>query len=122
MQHLHILLPALLVLVGFFYRVFVDKRFTITDFIERMIEMPVEIVFLAGGFLIAFTLQDPANHLFGILSLFVGFFISGLVFFLCKRSQEAFLKDERWGCVCYSAGSLFPSIFSFIFCVGLLLP
>ena len=122
MDHLEVILPSLLLLVAFSYKLVVDKRFSFTEFIERCLEMPIEVVFLSGGFMIAFTLQDPSNHEFGLLSMFLGFFVSAIVFVLSKRSHEAFLQEKFRTCTFFALLSFFPATFTFIFCVGLLVP
>ena len=85
MDHLEVILPSLLLLVAFSYKLVVDKRFSFTEFIERCLEMPIEVVFLSGGFMIAFTLQDPSNHEFGLLSMFLGF-LSAPLFLSCPSA------------------------------------
>lgn len=122
MDHLGTILPTLLVVLAFSYKIVVDKRFTLPDFIERLIEMPVEIVFLAGGFLIAFVLQDAANHEFGLLCLFLGIFVTMFVFILSKRAQEEFLRDNTRRCASLAIFSFLPSLFTYVFSVNLLTP
>ncbi|AHD09035.1 hypothetical protein PhaeoP75_01307 [Phaeobacter gallaeciensis] len=120
MEYLEIILPTLLLLIAFGYKNVVDKRFKMADFIERALEVPVEIVFLSASFLVAYTLKDINNHAFGLLSLLIGILITTLVYITSKRSHEAFLNDELGSCKLFAACSFLPSLFSYFFCVKLL--
>lgn len=121
MQHLEWVLPSLLLLIAFGYKVVIDTRFGLADCIERLLEMPIEIIFLAGSFLIAFILKDAENQLFGFYALLVGILASLFVYVVSNRAKEAFLSDEYVRCGGLALASFAPAAYIFQFSVGLLL-
>ena len=96
MEHLNIILPGLLVLIAFLLKLVVDRSVEIPNTIQAIIELPVDIVFLALTFSVAFTLTSVENQANGLFYGFVGFAFAIVVVLLWKKTQKFFISGSKW--------------------------
>nr|WP_320119519.1 hypothetical protein [uncultured Marinifilum sp.] len=96
MEHLDIILPGLLVLIAFLLKLLIDEIVDITSTIQAVIELPVDVIFLALTFSVAFTLTNVENQLEGLFYGFLGFVISIIVILLWKKTKKLFLIGNKW--------------------------
>ncbi|WP_321345212.1 hypothetical protein [uncultured Draconibacterium sp.] len=96
MEHLDIILPGLLVLIAFLLKLLIDEIVDITSTIQALIELPVDVIFLALTFSVAFTLTNVENQLQGLFYGFLGFVISIIVILLWKKTKKLFLIGNKW--------------------------
>lgn len=96
MEHLDIILPGLLVLIAFLLKLLIDEIVDITSTIQAVIELPVDVIFLALTFSVAFTLTNVENQLQGLFYGFLGFVISIIVILLWKKTKKLFLIGSKW--------------------------
>jgi hypothetical protein len=96
MEHLDIILPGLLVLIAFLLKLVVDRSVEIPNAIQAIIELPVDIVFLALTFSVAFTLTSIKNQANGLFYGFVGFAFAIIVVLLWKKTQKLFISGSKW--------------------------
>lgn len=96
MEHLNIILPGILVLIAFLLKLVVDRNVEIPNTIQATFELPVDIVFLALTFSVAFTLADIKNQAYGLFYCFIGFAFSIIVVLIWKKTQKSFLEKTKW--------------------------
>lgn len=96
MDHLDVVLPAILVLMAFILKIVVDRTATLPDLISATLELPVDMAVLATSFIISFTIASPKNSASGLLHFTVYIFSSILVVVLWRRSTKAFTADKLW--------------------------
>ena len=95
MEHLNIILPGLLVLIAFLLKLIVNQEVDIPKTIESLLGLPVDIVFLALTFSVAFTLSSVENQREGLFYCFVGFIIAMIVVLFWKISQSLFVDKRK---------------------------
>lgn len=122
MGYLNIILPGALVVIAFALRLVVDQRMELPDFIERVLEMPIELVFLAGSFVVAFTLENLANRDLGLLAFVLGFVVVIFIVWLSKRSVCAFEKGHYWRMGFFALLSYLPASGALAYSVYLIAP
>lgn len=96
MGDLNLILPVVLVLIAFSLKLVVGKDVQFADALQTTIELPVDIIFLALSFVVAFTLSKVENHTTGLCHCFIGIVFAILVVFLSNRTQKMFLKNNKW--------------------------
>ena len=93
MGYLGILLPFGLLFLKFVLKLFIDRKINIPDFLEDLCELPVDMIFLAISFLIAFTIstKEVGNALF--LS-FAYLIIAAIIIFIWRRSVNLLYEKK----------------------------
>jgi hypothetical protein len=96
MEHLQIILPAVLLLIGFLLKLLVGRRYDMPATIQSVCELPVDIIFLALSFTVAFTITKVDNQSSGLFYCFIGIAMAILIVLLWRISVDHFLKKSRW--------------------------
>lgn len=96
MEHLDLILPSILVLIAFLLKLVVDRNVEIPNTIQALIELPVDIIFLALTFSVAYTLAAKENQVDGLFYGFVGFAFAIVIVLMWKKTQKLFLKGSYW--------------------------
>ncbi|HEM8293264.1 hypothetical protein [Providencia sp. SP181] len=93
MFSLDILLPVVLLALAFFLKLLIDRASTAPIFIQSLMELPVDIAFLAMSFAVAYTIKAGDKFGEGLL-LFITYIIATiLIVFFWRRSNACFERD-----------------------------
>lgn len=95
MQHIQLILPSLLLLTGFLLKLLIGRQFDWPVTIQSVCELPVDIIFLALSFIVAFTIAKVDNQLLGLLYFFIGIPITIVIVSLWRVSVNKFLKGSK---------------------------
>ncbi|MCM4150924.1 hypothetical protein DHD05_04900 [Arenibacter sp. N53] len=96
MEHLQIILPSVLLLIGFLLKLLVGRKYDMPATIQSVCELPVDIIFLALSFTVAFTITKVDNQSSGLFYCFIGIATAILIVLLWRISVDQFLKKSRW--------------------------
>jgi hypothetical protein len=98
MEELKVILPITLLAIGFLLKLVVSRHWNdIPNIIQNICELPVDIIFLALSFAVAFAISDVNNHDIGLLYSFVGIGLAIFVLLLRKISMDLFIvKKKLW--------------------------
>jgi len=96
MDHLNIILPLTLLLIGFLLKLFIGKNIETPSLIQAICELPVDIMFLALSFGIAFTISNSVNQASGLFYCFAGIAVAILVVVLWRISINLYLKKNKY--------------------------
>lgn len=89
-----VLLPATLVALAFLLKLVVDRQFEAADFVMALLELPVDIAFLAMSLVVGFLIAGPADNADGLLA-FIYYVIGAIVVVvLWRRSHNNFTRDK----------------------------
>lgn len=95
MNHLDILLPAILLIIAFLLKLVVDRNVDVPNTIQAICELPVDILFLALSFVVGFTISSKENMSDGLLCCYVGIAIAVVVVVLWRKSIKLFLVGNK---------------------------
>ena len=96
MEHLEIILPTSLLAIAFLLKLVVSQSWKdVPNIIQNICELPVDIIFLALSFAVAFTISSSNNHGTGLSYCFIGVGIAILVVFIRKICVDLFLS-KKW--------------------------
>lgn len=95
MQHIQLILPSLLLLTGFLLKLLIGRGFDWPATIQSVCELPVDIIFLALSFIVAFTIANVDNQLLGLLYLFTGIPITIIIVSIWRVSVNKFLEGSK---------------------------
>ena len=109
MEHLNIILPATLLLIGFLLKLFIGRNIEIPSLIQALCELPVDIMFLALSFAIAFTISNSVHQAVGLVYCFAGIAVSILIVVLWRISVKFYLKKVKLWWAVILAVNLFLS-------------
>ena len=96
MEHLQIILPSVLLLIGFLLKLLVGRNYDMPATIQAICELPVDIIFLALSFTVAFTITKVDNQSSGLFYCFIGIATAILIVLLWRISVDQFLKKSKW--------------------------
>lgn len=96
MEHLQIILPSVLLLIGFLLKLLVGRKYDMPATIQAICELPVDIIFLALSFTVAFTITKVDNQSSGLFYCFIGIATAILIVLLWRISVDQFLKKSKW--------------------------
>ena len=94
MQSLEIALPVALLVLSFCLKLLIDRTATLPFFIEAVLELPVDIAFLATSLVIAFTIGTPGMVKEGLFA-FTLYVIGSIVVVLLWRRSRGFFEKEK---------------------------
>lgn len=95
MEELKVILPITLLVIGFLLKLVVSRHWNdIPNFIQNICELPVDIIFLALSFSVAFAISGLGNHDFGLLYSFVGIGLAIVVLLFRKISMDLFMENK----------------------------
>ncbi|MEB8328658.1 hypothetical protein OO009_04760 [Flavobacteriaceae bacterium KMM 6897] len=95
MEHLQIILPSVLLLIGFLLKLLVGRKYDMPATIQSVCELPVDIIFLALSFTVAFTITRVDNQSSGLFYCFIGIATAILIVLLWRISVDQFLKGSK---------------------------
>lgn len=95
MENLHIILPTVLLLIGFLLKLLVGRQFDMPATIQSICEIPVDIIFLSLTFIVAFTIAKVDNQLAGLFYCLIGIVFAILITLLWRISIDQFLKGSK---------------------------
>ena len=95
MEHLQIILPSVLLLIGFLLKLLVGRQYDIPATIQAVCELPVDVILLALSFTVAFTITRIDNQSSGLFYCFVGIAIAIIIVLLWRISIDLFLKGSK---------------------------
>lgn len=96
MEHLQIILPSVLLLIGFLLKLLVGRNYDMPATIQAVCELPVDIIFLTLSFTVAFTITKVENQSSGLFYCFIGIATAILIVLLWRISVDQFLKKSKW--------------------------
>lgn len=96
MEHLQIILPTVLLLIGFLLKLLIGRKYDLPATIQAVCELPVDIVLLTLSFVVAFTIAKVDNQTSGLFYCFIGFAFTILIVLLWRVSIDQFLKGTKW--------------------------
>jgi chromate transport protein ChrA len=96
MEHLDLILPCMLVVIAFLLKLVVDRSVEASNTIQAIIELPVDIIFLALTFSVAYTLTKTENQADGLFYGFVGIAFAIIIVLIWKKAQNLLLKGSYW--------------------------
>lgn len=96
MNNLQIILPSVLVFIGFLLKLLVGRKYDLPATIQAVCELPVDIVFLALSFAVAFTITKVDNQSSGLFYCFIGIATSILIVLLWRISVDQFLRGNNF--------------------------
>lgn len=95
MEHLQIILPTVLLLIGFLLKLLIGRKYDLPATIQAICELPVDIVLLSFSFAVAFTIAKVDNQTTGLFYCFIGFSVTILNVLLWRVSIDQFLKGTK---------------------------
>jgi hypothetical protein len=94
MSYVDIGMPVLLLVLAFMLKLLVDRSTTAPVFIESLLELPVDITFLAMSFIVAFTLGSSGKADEGMFTFLVYVVSAIAIVFIWRRSISLFENDK----------------------------
>lgn len=90
LKNLDIYLPLALLVLSAFLRLFIDRRVGKLEFKETLCEVPVDLIFLAMSFVLAFIVANPfpEEQATGLFTIIVFVIMSIITVVLRKRTIE----------------------------------
>jgi len=97
MEHLNIILPSVLLLIGVMLKLLIGRPLDKKNLGEAFCELPVDIIFLAISFTIGYavTVAEPQKHDKGFLYSILGILIAILVVALWRLSLTYLYKKGK---------------------------
>lgn len=120
MEYLNVILPLILVLMAFILKLVVDKEVDLPSSIQAIIELPIDLIFLAITFYVATILSNSSIQNEGLLYSFIGLFISIIVVLISKKCSKLFINKRTKTWLLLLLFNIMVSSFSIIHAVGLL--
>ena len=120
MEYLNVILPLILVLMAFILNLVVDKVVDLPSSIQAIIELPIDLIFLAITFYVATILSNSSIQNEGLLYSFIGLFISIIVVLISKKCSKLFINKRTKTWLLLLLFNIMVSSFSIIHAVGLL--
>ena len=97
MEHLDLILTIVLLGLAFILKLSVARPVDVPDIIQALVELPVDIIFLAISFGVAFTIAEKNNTGKGLFYSFVFIFLAVIVVMLWRLSIKFFTqKSRKW--------------------------
>lgn len=94
MNSLEIWLPVVLLVLAFLLKLLIDRASTAPIFIQSLMELPVDIAFLAMSFVIAYTINAGDGAAEGLLYFLIYIVCSIVIVSFWRRSNSYFEKDS----------------------------
>ncbi len=94
MSALEIFLPAIVLLLSFLMKLFVDRTATIPLAIETTYDLPIDIVFLGLTFCAAFAITNPDHIGPGLVHFSIYICIAVVSIVLSRRSNKLFDESQ----------------------------
>ncbi len=89
-KNLNVFLPIALIVIAFLLKLFMDRSVNAPLAVKSLYELPVDILFLALSFIVAFTITASKNINSGLVHFFVFFIVILLSVVGWRRSIKLF--------------------------------
>lgn len=97
MKELSIILPIILLVLGFFLRLLVGNKAETMDVAQSFCEVPVDLFFLCLSFLMIYTISADENRDSGFLYSMCGMVLALLIAYARRRSLDSIAsKNKTW--------------------------
>jgi hypothetical protein len=94
-----VVLPLVLIGLAFILKLVVDRTARLADLVSAVLELPVDVAFLATSLTAAFVIAKPSDAAKG-LTMFASYIVGTVVtVFLWRRGQRQFEGEDFWWCV-----------------------
>ncbi len=113
-------LPGALLLVGFLLKLFIDRTASVADIILALLELPVDMAFLATSFVAGFSIANPTHASDGILTFCVYLAATVLVVVFWRRSRRYYTSDHLAKAGTIGALNCFLCVAGLVYSVALL--
>ncbi|MCU8238606.1 hypothetical protein M2G88_21570 [Vibrio vulnificus] len=87
-------LPIFLMILAFTLKLFVGKNTSAADFIQAIIELPIDVMFLALSFLAAFIMTHTGQTQREML-VFLAFIVSAIVIVAFSKKAVIAFEDDK---------------------------
>ena len=99
MTNVEIIMPALLLIMSYLLKIFVDRSASLPDALSAFLELPVDVTFLATSLIVGFSLVKPENSNLGFVWFF-GYLIGAfIVVILWRRSTKLFQSENYYSAI-----------------------
>jgi hypothetical protein len=95
MNNLDIILPALLLLIGFLFKMVIGRKWNIPDAVQSVCEFPVDVIFLALSFCVGYTISHIENQSMGLLYCFVGIVMATVIVQLWRITLNLYENKSK---------------------------
>ncbi|ENJ8203598.1 hypothetical protein V4V60_003921 [Vibrio mimicus] len=96
MGYVEVGLPSLLLILAFALKLFVERTTTAPVFVQALLELPVDIIFLAMSFVTAFILGATGKAAEGLFTFICYVVAAILLVALSRKSITFFESDDLW--------------------------
>ena len=96
MEHLDIILPITLLFLAFMLKLSIDRSIQAPNIIQAICELPVDMIFLAISFLVAFTISKPKDPSIGLFYTLAFIVVAVLVVILWRKSLKLFDGNNKY--------------------------
>lgn len=96
MEHLQIILPTVLLIIGFLLKLLIGRKYDLPATIQAICELPVDIVLLSLSFVVSFTIAKVDNQTTGLYYCLIGITVTILNALFWRVSIDQFLKGTKW--------------------------
>lgn len=115
---LTIIMPAIVLGLSFFLKMFIDRQTTANDAISSALELPVDIVFLSISLIVGFILMPNTNTLMGFAWFGCYLVLAILIVFVWRRSTHNHITNGNY--IGLGSFNYFLSIASLYYSIKLL--
>ena len=114
-------LPVILLCLAFLLKLLIDRSATIPLFLQSVLELPVDIAFLAISFLVAYIITETGNRENGLLCFLVFLTATVIIIFFWRRAISCYDNNKFISSTILGTASYAISIFGLTYSIGLLL-
>lgn len=96
MRNLDIILPALLLLIGFLFKMVIGRKWNVPEAVQSVCEFPVDVIFLALSFCVGYTISHLDNQSMGLLYSFVGIVMATVIVQLWRITLTLYENKSKY--------------------------
>lgn len=115
-----IILPAIILLMAFLLKLFIDRTASVADVCLSLLELPVDIAFLAMSLIAGFTIANPDQASKGLITFAAYVVVAVLVVVFWRRSRRYFTTDKNFIAVFLGVLNTFVCVAGLVYAVWLL--
>jgi hypothetical protein len=120
MASVQIGLPAAILLMAFLLKLFIDRTASNPDIIQALLELPVDVTFLAISLIAGFTISTPSRIQDGLLHFVIYLAGAILIVVLWRRSIRYFDSKRIFPTTIISILNFFLCIYGLLKAINLL--
>lgn len=117
-EYTSILLPCILLVVSVTQKLLIDRSCSLPDFLKVLIELPVEMKFLAIGFFASYSIAPQGDSSLGLLLVVFFLLTAMLTTFLARRSKGFFEMSHHLKWIFLTTLNFLYSIFVLAYSVS----